>query len=335
MTANFNKPIAEDQFLDVLTQIRDNLTALAKQDLSTASNVPEGAIQYSATNHRWEKRVNAVWEALSPLTQALDVRVHDSDRLGDEEPDYYRNADNINAGTLDVSRIDTEDSDYDSASETKVARISAVRALYNWIRNQLSTHTHTAQQISGILALARIPNIPARKITSGMLAQARIPGLPANKITSGVFDAARIPELPDNAPPGAVISFAASAPPSGWLECNGAFLSRTAYADLYATIGTIFGDGSGSTTFNLPDLRGEFIRGWDHGRGVDTNREFGSKQADEFKSHNHAGLVNTDGYTAGMNNGYRYHSPCRNAMGYAGGNETRPRNIAMLFCIKY
>ena len=56
----------------------------------------------------------------------------------------------------------------------------------------------------------------------------------------------------------------------GWLKANGAAVSRTAYGDLFAKIGTVFGSRDGSTTFNLPDLRGEFIRGWDNGRGVDS-----------------------------------------------------------------
>lgn len=80
---------------------------------------------------------------------------------------------------------------------------------------------------------------------------------------------------PSAMPPGAVQWFAMTNTPVGWLECNGAAISRTNYAALFAAIGTTFGAGNGSNTFNLPELRGEFFRGWDHGRGVDTNRVFG------------------------------------------------------------
>ncbi|WP_197369874.1 phage tail protein, partial [Ralstonia pseudosolanacearum] len=59
--------------------------------------------------------------------------------------------------------------------------------------------------------------------------------------------------------------FARSTAPSGWLKANGAAVSRTTYAALYAEIGTTFGAGDGAATFNLPDLRGEFLRGWDDG----------------------------------------------------------------------
>lgn len=79
-------------------------------------------------------------------------------------------------------------------------------------------------------------------------------------------------------PAGSVFWFARATPPTGFLECNGAALSRTSYATLFSVIGTVFGAGDGSTTFNLPDLRGEFLRGWDHGRGVDAGRGFGSFQ---------------------------------------------------------
>ena len=57
-------------------------------------------------------------------------------------------------------------------------------------------------------------------------------------------------------PPGAVIPYAGSSAPDGWLLCDGSAVSRTTYANLYAAIGTAFGAGNGSTTFTLPDLRG-------------------------------------------------------------------------------
>jgi len=71
------------------------------------------------------------------------------------------------------------------------------------------------------------------------------------------------------------------------LKCNGTAISRTTYAALFAIIGTTHGAGDGSSTFNVPDLRGEFVRGWDDGRGVDSGRNFGTSQSDENKQHNH------------------------------------------------
>lgn len=83
---------------------------------------------------------------------------------------------------------------------------------------------------------------------------------------------------------GTIITFPINASPTGFLECNGALLSRTTYANLFAVIGTIYGAGNGSTTFNIPDLRGEFIRGFDNGRGVDSGRSFGSFQDERVGS---------------------------------------------------
>jgi phage-related tail fiber protein len=80
-------------------------------------------------------------------------------------------------------------------------------------------------------------------------------------------------------PAGCVMFFACRDAPNGWLKCNGAAISRTIYASLFDAIGSTFGNGDGSTTFNLPDLRGEFLRGWDDERGIDNKRNFGSWQA--------------------------------------------------------
>ena len=93
--------------------------------------------------------------------------------------------------------------------------------------------------------------------------------------------------LPQAVPTGSVHMMATTTAPSGYLKCNGAAVSRTTYADLFAIIGTTHGAGDGSSTFNVPDLRGEFVRGWDDSRGVDSGRSFGSSQSDANKQHNH------------------------------------------------
>nr|WP_199068472.1 phage tail protein [Chromobacterium sp. ASV5] len=139
------------------------------------------------------------------------------------------------------------------------------------------------------------------------------------------------------APPGKVSHFAMSAPPAGWVKCDGALLSRAAYPALFAVIGTTFGAGDGKTTFGVPDLRGEFVRGWDDGRGVDSGRTIGSSQADDFKSHTHQedirDLALGSTYLCGMTrtNGGNL---AIGSTAAAGGAETRPRNVALLACIK-
>jgi len=88
---------------------------------------------------------------------------------------------------------------------------------------------------------------------------------------------------------GRIGTFAMATPPPGWFRANGAAVSRTVYAALFAKIGTTYGAGDGVNTFNLPDPRGKFIRVLDDGRGIDAGRILGSSQADETRAHNHAG----------------------------------------------
>ncbi|WP_430470755.1 phage tail protein [Thalassospira lucentensis] len=139
---------------------------------------------------------------------------------------------------------------------------------------------------------------------------------------------------------GTVSAFAMPTAPDGWLVCDGSPVSRTEYADLLATIGTVWGHGDEITTFNLPDLRGEFIRGFDDGRDVDSGRVFGSLQTDDIKQHAHpnngqTGPINSHGST------YPYRVAIAGSGTFAagdtgvfGGDETRPRNIAMTYAIK-
>ena len=142
-------------------------------------------------------------------------------------------------------------------------------------------------------------------------------------------------------PAGTVISYASSTAPTGYLKCNGAAISRSTYSSLFSGIGTVFGAGDGSTTFNVPDLRGEFVRGWDDGRSIDTGRVFGSSQSDEFESHNHA--TSLDGYNVEVQGGGGYTMGPGNrpqqaftwSMTNSGGTETRPRNLSLMYCIKY
>ena len=152
-------------------------------------------------------------------------------------------------------------------------------------------------------------------------------------------------------PAGSVIYHAANTAPSGFLKADGATVSRSTYSDLFAAIGTTYGAGDGSTTFLVPDLRGEFMRGWDDSRGVDGSRAFGSSQVDELESHNHIGgfsRASPFGYAGGrygVDNGGSGSQHSSTSSGTytqyypntsnTGGSETRPRNVALLACIKF
>ena len=157
-------------------------------------------------------------------------------------------------------------------------------------------------------------------------------------------------------PTGAVMLFAMAGVATGWAKCNGVAVSRTSptYSALFAVIGTTYGAGDGVNTFNLPELRGEFIRGWDDGRGVDTSRALGSTQLQQLESHKHI-ASNNDCQDYNSVNGTgtgAYNAWCdTNGIGSGAGaaltgngthpeqtaklgTETRPRNVAMQYCIK-
>ena len=156
-------------------------------------------------------------------------------------------------------------------------------------------------------------------------------------------------------PAGAVFHVAMSTAPEGFLICDGSEKLTSSYPKLFAAIGYTYG-GQG-TKFRVPDLRGQFIRGWDSNRGLDNGRSFGTAQSDAIGSHTHNvddlyGLNDDQGPAVIDRNGNRieYYSgwgsdgdadsgnPAwflnKTADG-ATGPETRPTNVALLPIIKY
>ena len=126
---------------------------------------------------------------------------------------------------------------------------------------------------------------------------------------------------------GQVAYFDAETPPTGWLECAGQLCTDAA---LNAFRGTNV----------LRDLRGEFLRGWDHGRGVDVGRVFGSAQTDLVKNHVHTVNIRTEAAGGAISAGQAPFGTTRTGSQYGtdnptgGGSENRPRNVALLPCIK-
>lgn len=124
----------------------------------------------------------------------------------------------------------------------------------------------------------------------------------------------------------------------GYLPCNGAAVGRDAYADLFSLCGTTFGAGDGATTFNLPDLRGVFIRGFDNGRGLDPGRVIGSFQSHEVGAHAHTvPSVYLDAPTNVGQNRTVSLPPGQFTTDITanGGAETRPVNVALMPWIKF
>jgi len=176
--------------------------------------------------------------------------------------------------------------------------------------------------------------------------------------------------LASGVPVGTILAHAANTPPSGFLECNGSAISRSTYATLFSTIQTTFGVGDGSSTFALPDLRGQFIRGWANTGSTDASRAFGSSQTDQNKNHTHTSDSNTLSGTVthmsatlaqnpGSASGVFSKGTTQAAIGApsggsgsasalvfdgthshtisssGGGTEARPTNIALMYIIKF
>lgn len=152
-------------------------------------------------------------------------------------------------------------------------------------------------------------------------------------------------------PVGSILPFAGELIPIGWLNCDGSEVSRQLYSNLYSTIGNAWGGGNGTTTFNLPDMRGMFLRGVDNGAGKDPDAseraasnpggnigdKVGSQQSDEVIDHSHgiktqnggSGVQNISSHASSFSE--YFHTTTENY----GGNETRPKNVNVIFIIKY
>jgi len=152
-------------------------------------------------------------------------------------------------------------------------------------------------------------------------------------------------------PTGYTMIIPISGVPSGFLECNGQLVSKTTYANLYnflkdSGVSCIYGENG--SNFYLPDYRGRFMRDWDHGAGQDpdsatrTDRgdgqigdKVGTIQADDFLSHYHEFGTNWDPPFGSYNYWLTLASGGSGInTEYTGGNETRPKNINMMYCIK-
>jgi hypothetical protein len=146
-------------------------------------------------------------------------------------------------------------------------------------------------------------------------------------------------------PAGVVRAFATSTAPDGWLKCNGASISRTTYSKLFGVIGTTWGSGDGSTTFDIPDLRGEFIRIFSDAHPIASSQQQdwkGFYQTNTLQNVNtgyshgpvYMGKTIFGAFTGNLFVGL-WSSPASANGTTWDGSEMRPRNRAMLYCVKY
>jgi microcystin-dependent protein len=155
-------------------------------------------------------------------------------------------------------------------------------------------------------------------------------------------------------PPGMIVAYGGKTAPTGWLVCDGSAVGRTGtYAALFANVGILWGGGDGVATFNIPDLRGYFLRGWDSASGRDPDSAsrtnitggtvlgdvVGSYQQDQFARHTHSTWASNDGanLSAGAYNyaGSQGSVTFSGTTGATGGTETRPVNAYVTYIIKF
>ncbi|HFU8032377.1 TPA: phage tail protein [Escherichia coli] len=127
-------------------------------------------------------------------------------------------------------------------------------------------------------------------------------------------------------PVGVPVPWPSATPPTGWLKCNGAAFSAEEYPELAKVY----------PTNKLPDLRGEFIRGWDDGRGIDSGRTLLSAQDGSIEAHGHDynGAIYTSSGPSWANTKDAGHRAYSGFTSSYGGSETRPRNIAFNFIVR-
>jgi microcystin-dependent protein len=231
------------------------------------------------------------------------------------------------AGSATVTQIvDADVSATAGIVDTKLATIATAGKVAN-----TATTATSANTASAIVARDASGNFSAGTIT-------------ATTVSAGAFAGTGATLL---VPTGAVMPFAMNSAPTGWLAANGTEYAKTGtYAALFAAIGVTYGEtngagGAGTTHFRVPDLRGYFVRGVGTNADGTASGTFGAKQADSIIDHTHnytrntvANVVSVGGpttffYAPGAATSLGVNSPNN------GGVETRPNNIAMLYCIKF
>ncbi len=197
--------------------------------------------------------------------------------------------------------------------------------------------------------------IQAEGITGGVASAQVMGAIPATQVSSGSTTVQqRLDALETNVPPGTIVAYAGTDSPIGYLLCDGAALPRATYAALFSKIGETYGAGNGTTTFNVPNAKGVFLRG--EGSQVISGDTYsaaakGGLQGDMFRAHNHGGgnhghsMGAIDISGGGYNpNGAYLGKPGANNAGFLngsgniisveGGPETRPANLVVTYYIK-
>jgi hypothetical protein len=297
------------------------LSAASRGYVDTGLATKQGTIGYTPAN-----------KAGDTFTGAVILNANPSVALGAATKQYVDAA--VSGGELGFTPVN-------KAGDTNVGPIALsvdpVSALQVTTKQYVDTGLATKQASLGFTPVNKAGDTGVGSLTIGAgntLTLAADPALPLQASTKAYVDAQVTAAQPSLVPAGAVMAFYRSTPPTGWLECNGQ--SAAAYPSLVAL---------GIT--NIPDLRGEFVRGWDNGKGTDPGRALASSQLDAFQGHFHqfySDNEQTSGGGGGRNvrnkdflqsNGTVAAATTDNTNGTPRtASETRPRNIALMYCIK-
>ncbi|MBB4267358.1 phage tail protein [Roseospira visakhapatnamensis] len=225
----------------------------------------------------------------------------------------------------------------DTAAVTLTLDPTVTLASRAWVLSVLPAVIQATTEVRGVVELATVAETQA--------------GADANR---AVTPAGLYNTLALVLPVGTILWSGAALPSAGWLVCDGAAVSRTEYGDLFAVLGTTWGAGDGSTTFQVPDLRGEFVRGIDLGRGIDSGRTPGSWQCashlphDTDGQHIHSIPDSEAAIDAGLeaptleyltqiwvDSGLKIPPGARDDAPAFYSSTVRPRNVALLPIIRY
>ena len=280
------------------------------------SNAVEGALWYNTTTNQLYVFTSNAWNATQNAVAGVQTLTGTAPIvLSGTSADPVVTITQATTSAAGSMRFATQ-AEADAATLNNVALTPS--SLANGIANYLPAATEIAR---GAIELATTAEVTAgTDNTKAVTPEALIASLSALGLTI---------------PSGTVSAFAGGTAPSGYLECDGSQISRTTYSALFTAIGTTYGTGDDSTTFNLPDLRGEFIRGLDSSRGVDIGRTIGTFQSDAFASHTHTGVSGNPGTDPARKGGAnRVDDTDVYTTNATGDGETRPRNVALMFIIK-
>ena len=346
--ADWSKPALASTYANFVeeTNARDtDLAVMFDPAVTTPTNLATNTVRWRAAASKWEKWNGTVWSDLA-ATYAINISGTASNVTGVVAVANGGSGQSSYAvGDLLYASGATALSKLAAVATGNVLCSGGVATAPSWGKVGLTTHVSgTLPVANGGTGVATLTGIAygngTNALTAATAAQivAAIGATAVAKATNGGVTSVNGQTgsvTVAGVPAGAIMHFAMTAPPTGWLKANGALVSRTTYASLFSAIGTIFGAGDGSTTFALPDVRGEFLRGLDDGRGVDTGRTIGSAQDDTMEGHTHGlnEVVVAAGTGAIVSNAGA--TGTGRFVSSFGGTETRPRNIALLACIKY